>query len=539
MSSYMLNRDCVTQLNMVNSVSESERQAVLRIFQESGNPILVELFSHYLASMNQDIDAGWLAQALRPPEIMEGKLPDKVHEVVDIMGIGGMFAYLNVLYQAHKNKGRHAVVTNPRDIFTFSGWTVHPEEDMDQRLIEMFQTKSMVFNEMKHILGLSEGPRSVRYKAFRIDYRGMVGLMLESPGELTRNVKVALHYSLLELIDTEKRYAQTNLRRNAATLRALDEMGLIGDDPGRHVANLCGRVVFEVEGEAKIEWKSTLKEQFGVAGRRLTPSEVEAIYGANIPVLHDIRAGRVSAVRYPGGHFVTGYKQSALKAAKEKNILIYDSAAASRIIIDPEAGKHAVTIRLADGTEKTIVADILLMALGDFAKHIITVDGVSTLFAVITENSRYRIHPTGMGEGGTIHIVPVWSVEARKDGRTFHYHLGKATIGAIMGRNPSRPKSLDPDRAFLVHLETNLKRIAPPGATFLWVAATECGRPVSAYQGYTIGPLLDQRGRVKGPHQAKQALNFKATGGCGLGGNTAIIPEVQEILDARSFQRDR
>jgi len=157
MSSYMLNRDCVTQLNMVNSVSESERQAVLRIFQESGNPILVELFSHYLASMNQDIDAGWLAQALRPPEIMEGKLPDKVHEVVDIMGIGGMFAYLNVLYQAHKNKGRHAVVTNPRDIFTFSGWTVHPEEDMDQRLIEMFQTKSMVFNEMKHILGIIRG----------------------------------------------------------------------------------------------------------------------------------------------------------------------------------------------------------------------------------------------------------------------------------------------------------------------------------------------------------------------------------------------
>jgi hypothetical protein len=484
--------------------------------------------------MNQDLNSDWLTQKLAPPEIVKEKLPDEADETVDIMGIGGMFAYLNVLYQAHKNGGRHCIVTNPRDIFTFSGWTVHPEEDMDQRLIEMFQTKSLFLNEMRRILGLSERPRSIRYKAFRIDYKGMLALVKESPRELMKNLKVALHYSLLELTDTEKRYAKTNLKRNGATLRALEQMGLIGDDAGLHVANLCDRVVFEVEGEAKVEWKNRLKEQFGLVGRHLTPSEVEAIYGAGIGIIDDIRAGKITAVRYLGGHFVMGHRENALKAAKEKNVLVYDDAIASRITVDPEAGKHAVNIRLADGGGKTVIADIVLVALGDYGKDIITVDGVSTLFAIITENSGYRIHPTGMGEGGTIHVAPVWSLEAFKDGKTLYYHLGKATIGAIMGRNPLRPKSLDPDRAFLLHLEANLKRIAPPGATFLWIAATECGRPVSAYQGYSISPLLDQEERGKGP-QADHVLNFRATGGCGLGGNTAIIPEVQEILDRRSM----
>jgi hypothetical protein len=531
----MLNKDCVSQLNMTNGISESQRQAVVRLFQESGTPNTVELVGHYLVSMNQDLNSDWLTQKPAPPEIVKGKLPNEAHEIVDIMVIGGMFAYLNVLYQAHKNGGRHCIVTTPRDIFTFSGWTVHPEEDMDQRLIEMFQTKSLFVNEMRRILGVADGPQSIRYKAFRIDYGGILALVAESPRELMKNLKVALHYALLELTDTEKRYAKTNLKRNGATLRALEQMSLIGDDAGRHVANLCGRVVFEVEGEARIEWKNKLKEQFGLVGRHLAPSEVEAIYGAGIRIIDDISAGRITAVRYPGGHFVTGHRENALKAAKEKNVLVYDNAIASRIIVDPEAGKHAVTIKLADGGEKTIITDILLVALGDYGKDVITVDGVSTLFAIITENSRYRIHPTGMGEGGTIHVVPVWSVRAFKDGKTFYYHLGKATNGAIMGRNPVRPKSLYPDRAFLLHLEANLKRIAPPGATFLWIAATECGRPVSAYQGYSIGPLLDQKERGKGP-QADYMLNFKATGGCGLGGNTAIIPEVQEILDRRSMQ---
>lgn len=537
-TNYMLNKDCVSQLNLANGVSESQRQTVLRLFQESGNSHVVELIDHYCASMNQDLNSDWLTQKPASPKIVKGKLPNAVHEVVGIMGIGGMFAYLNVLYQAHKNGGRHSIVTNPHDIFTFSGWTVHPEEDMDQRLIEMFQTKSLVVNEVRRILGLSDGPQSIRYKSFRIDYGGMLALVLESPRELMKNLKVALHYALLEMTDTEKRYAKTNLKRNGATLHALEQMGLIGDDAGHHVANLCSRVVFEVEGERKIEWKNKLKEQFGLVGRHLTPSEVEAVYGARVGIIDDIRAGTITAVRYPGGHFVTGHRKNALKAAKEKSVLVYDNATASRIIVDPEAGKHAVTIKLADGGEKTVIADILLVALGDYGKDIITVDGVSTLFAIITESSSYRIHPTGMGEGGTIHVVPVWSVQAFKDGKPFYYHLGKATNGAIMGRNPLRPKSLEPARAFLLHLEANLKRIAPPGATFLWIAATECGRPVSAYQGYSIGPLLDQEERSKGP-QADHMLNFKATGGCGLGGNTAIIPEVQDILDRRSVRRTK
>ena len=537
-TNYMLNKDCVTQFNMANGVSESQRQTVLRLFQESGNPNVVELVGHCLASMNQDLNSDWLAQKPTPPEIVKAKLPGGAHEVVDIMGIGGMFAYLNVLYQAHKNGGRHCIVTNPRDIFTFSGWTVHPEEDMDQRLIEMFQTKSLFVNEVRRILGLSERPESIRYKAFRIDYRGMLGLVKESPRELMKNLKVALHYSFLELTDTEKRYAKINLKRNGATLRALEQMGLVGNDAGIHVANLCGRVVFEVGGEARNEWKNRLKEQFKLVGRDLTPSEVEAAYGAGIRIMDDIRACKIAPVGYSGGHFVVGHRKNALRAAKEKNVLVYDNAIASRIIVDPEAGKHAVNIKLADGGKKTIVADVLLVALGDYAKDIITVDGVSTLFAIVTENSGYRIHPTGMGEGGTIHVVPVWSAQAFKDGKIFYYHLGKATDGAIMGRNPARPKSLDPDRAILLHLEANLKRIAPPGATFLWIAATECGRPVSAYQGYSIGPLLDQEARGK-DLQADHMLNFKATGGCGLGGNTAIIPEVQEILDRRSIQSKR
>jgi hypothetical protein len=528
-TNYIFNKDCVSQLNMANGVAESQRQSVLRLFLESGNRNVVELLGQYLASMNQDINSDWSAQRPSPPEIVKAKLPDEAHEKVDIMGIGGMFAYLNVLYQAHKNGGRHAVVTNPRDIFTFSGWTVHPEEDMDQRLIEMFQTKSLIVNEVRRILGFSDGPPSIRYKAFRIDYGSMLALVTQSPRELMKNLKVALRYSFLELTDTEKRYAKTNLTRNGATLRALEQMDLIGDDAGRHVANLCGRVVFEVEGEARIEWKKKLKEQFGLVGRRLTLSEVEELYGAGIGIMDDIRAGKITPVRYPGGHFVIGHRENALKAATKKNILVFDNAIASRIIVDPEAGKHAANIKLADGGEKTVIADTLLVSLGDYGKDVITVDGVSTLFAIITENSSYRIHPTGMGEGGTIHVVPVWSVQVLIEGKTYYYHLGKATIGAVMGRNPLRAKSLDPDRAFLLHLEINLKRIAPLGSMLLWIAATECGRPVSAYQGYSIGPLLDR--------EENRVLNFKATGGCGLGGNTAVIPEVQEILDRRSTLR--
>jgi hypothetical protein len=39
----MLNKDCVSQLNMANGISESQSQAVLRLFQDAGNANLVEL----------------------------------------------------------------------------------------------------------------------------------------------------------------------------------------------------------------------------------------------------------------------------------------------------------------------------------------------------------------------------------------------------------------------------------------------------------------------------------------------------------------
>lgn len=529
------NQRILRDLNESNGVSGSQRETCLRLFQESGNPNLARLIDQYLASMNQDLNSDWLARRPHPPAIVRGDLPHKADEAVDIMGIGGMFAYLNVLYQAHKHGGTHCIISHPAEIFTFSGWTVHPEEDMDQRLIEMFQTKSLFTNEVRRILGLSEEPQSIRYKSFRMDYAAMLSLARENPRELMKILKVALKYSLLEFADTDKRYARVNLARNAATLHSLEEMGLLGNDSHHDVANLCGRVVFEVEGEAEVDWKIRLKEQFGLVGKRLDPSEVETIYGADIGIMDDIRAGRIKAVRYPGGHFVTGYRENALKAAQKKNILVYDDAIATKVIVDPRAGKHAVEIRRADGSEKRVIADVLLMALGDYGKDVITVDGVSTLFAIVTENDRYRIYPTGMGEGGTIHIVPVWSLQEVKNGRTFYYHLGKATNGAIMGRNPKRPKSLHPDRAFLLHLEANLKRIVPPGSTFLWIAATECGRPVSANQGYSIRPLFAREECSEGLQKA-HTLNFKATGGCGLGGNTAVIPEVQEILDRRAFR---
>jgi hypothetical protein len=531
------NKDCMNQFNTANSVSESERLAVLRLFHESGDRNVADLLDRYVASMNQDLNSDWLTRKPSPPEIVKAKLPPRADEAVDIIGIGGMFSYLNILYQVHKNGGNHCIVTNPHDIFTFSGWTVHPEEDMDQRLIAMFRTRSLIVNEVKRLLGLSEPPQSIRYKAFKIDYGSMLAMAARNPQELMRNIKVALHYSVLEFIDTQKRYAKTNLERNGATLLALSEMGLIGDNPRRHVANLCSRLVFEIEGEARIEWKKRLKEEFGIIERRLIPSEVEAIYGDCTGIIDEMKADRIKAVLYPGGQFVTGHRSNALNAARERNVLVYDNAVASKITVDIEAGKHAVTIKLADGTEKLIIADVLLLALGDFGKSIISVDGVSTLFAVITDNSSYKIHPTGMGEGGTIHVVPVSSLDRSSNGKTSYYHLGKATIGAVMGRDPSQPKLLYPDKEFLLHLEENLKRIIPPGATFLWIAVTECGRPVSAHQGYSIDSLIDQKERPKGS-RPEPILNFKATGGCGLGGNTAIIPEVQEVLD-RHFAKPR
>jgi len=529
------NNDVLNEFNKANGISITQRDNVLELLRQKAPETVSKLISRYFASMGQDREPGWLAQRPSQPEIIPGAVPETADEVVDILGIGGMFAYLNVLYQAHKNGGRHCIVTNPHDIFTFSGWTLHPEEDMDQRLIEMFQTKFLFLNEAKRILGFSDEPRSIRYKSFRIDYRNMLAQVKANPGELIKNLKVALQYTALEFTDAEKRYARANLERNAATIDALKQMGRIGNDPGRDIVNMCGRVVFEVEGEAGVEWKNRLKEQFGLVGKRLTPSEVRAIYGADIKIIDDMNAGRITAFQYPGGHFLTGYRQNALEAAQAKNVLVYDNAVATKIIVDRQAGKHAVSIRLAEGEERTVIADVLLVALGDYADNVITVDGISTLFVIVTDNDRYRIHPTGMGEGGTIHVVPVWSVQSLEKGEKLYYHLGKATNGAIMGRNPGRHKSLYSDRGFLTHLEAHLKRIAAPHSTFVWLAATECGRPVSAKQGYSVHPLRTAKRRGKGssPHMP---MSFKATGGCGLGGNTAIIPEVQKILDRRAAE---
>ena len=408
---------------------------------------------------------------------------------------------------------------------------------MDQRLIEMFQTRSLFMNEVKGFLGLLEPPPHIRYKSFRIDYRQMLELLKENPNEFIKNMKVALQYAALELTDCDKRFAKINLQRNRTTLAALEQMGLIGDDPDKDMVNLCGRVVFEVEKESRVAWKHRLKEQFGLLGKKLSTDKVKSVYGAELEVFEDMERGELSAVRYFGGHFNLGYRTSALHAARERGVQVYDDAVVTKIIVDVDRGRHAALVKLTDGEQKTLVASTLLMALGDYGKDVITVDGVSTLFAVITENEQYRLHPTGMGEGGTIHVVPVWSMPHREGGKTRYSHLGKATNGAIMGRNPLKPKLIDADRGFLAHLEVSLKKIIPPDATFIWLAATECGRPVSARQGYSVYPLLPNNGRRDLAPYPQAPLSFKASGGCGLGGNTAIIPEVQAVLDRKAADK--
>jgi hypothetical protein len=86
-----------------------------------------------------------------------------------------------------------------------------------------------------------------------------------------------------------------------------------------------------------------------------------------------------------------------------------------------------------------------------------------------------------------------------------------------MGRDPKHPKRLQPDIDFLLHFEAYLKRIVPRDSRLVTLAATECGRPVCARQGY----------QVTQPYSGF----FEASGGSGLGGNTPIIPEVQAALD--------
>ncbi len=524
------NADIVTEINKKNGVSEGDRGAVIDLFMTSGHKALTRLITQYMASMNQDLNSNWHTLKPKRPKVVYGRLPENVDGTVECMGIGGMFAYLNVLYQAYKHGGKHCIVTNPHDIWTFSGWTIHPEEDMDQRLIAMFQTTSMIFHEWRRMLGLSHDPQSLRFKSLKIHYGRTVAMVKNDPKELLKLFKVVFRYVLYEFTDTKNHYARVNLERNAATINALKEMGLVGSDPDHNFIDMCGRVVFEVEGESRVNKKEKLKRQYALDGKKLSSKEVREIYGDRLKILEDMARGKIQAVQYPGGHFLVGFKDNALKASGKKDISVYGNAVATRITIDLEAKKYAVAIRTADGEEKTIVATNLLMALGGYDDDVITVDGISTLFVVRTENKNYRIHPTGMGEGGTIHIVPVWSVEGKEDGKFYYYHLGKATNGAILGRNPQEPKSLGEDKEFLTHLEAHIRRIMPENARLTWIAATECGRPVTAEQGYHVNRVRPYHS-VPVQMENETPTSFEAKGGCGLGGNTAIIPEVQTILD--------
>lgn len=526
--------DILIRFNRENRVSEEKRKAVIGLFIHSGPPVLEETIGRYLSAMDQDRNSDWQDQTPKRPSITYGTLPEKSHMAFETVGIGGMFAYLNVLYHAFKHGGKHCIITHPHDIWTFSGWTLHPEEDMDQRLIAMYRTRGLIFNEVRKLAGLLHDPKSIRFKSFKIDYRSAIKMLKDNARELAKLLRVNLDYVKYELTDTQNHWARRNLIRNAATINALKEMNRIGDDPDHDFLDLQGRVVFEVEKEPRIWAKEKLKEEFGLQGKTLSAPEVMEIFGCRPEIIGDMERGGIRAVFYPGGHFLLGFKHNAMKAAEKLGITRFEPAVAKAIRIDPMAKRHAVTLEARDGEEETIIADTLLMALGDYGEQVITVDGISTLFAIRTESKAYKIHPTGMGEGGNIHIVPVWKTEDEEKGKTYFYHLGKGTDGAIVGRNPRQRKSLRHDEAFFTHLEAHIKKIMPNDGQLIWLAATECGRPVSATQGYGIKALQPDQGALSQSRwrpERNLPPSFVATGGCGLGGNTAIIPEVQRILD--------
>lgn len=527
-------RDMLTRFNRENRVPEEKRKAVIELFINAGPTVLQETIERYLSAMDQDRNSDWHDQRPKRPSVTYETLPEKPHMAFETVGIGGMFATLNVLYHASKHGGKHCIITHPNDIWTFSGWTLHPEEDMDQRLITMYRTKGLIFNEIRKLVGLREDPKSIRFKSFKIDYHSAIKMLMANPREFAKLLRVNADYVICELTDTQNRWARRNLMRNAATIKALREMNRIGKDPDHDFLNMPGRVVFEVEKEPLILAKEKLKEEFGLQGKALSIPDVMEIFGCRPEIIREMERGGIRAAFYPGGHFLVGFKRNAMKFAQELGVTTFEPAVAKAIRIDPISKRHAVTIGTADGKDKTIIADNLLMALGDYSEQVITVDGISTLFAIQTENKGYKLHPTGMGEGGNIHIVPVWKMEREEKGITYSYHLGKGTDGAIVGRNPRQRKSLCHDEAFFTHLQAHVKKIMPADGQLIWLAATECGRPVSARQGYSIKTLQPEEGVLSHPSLiSKRSLSrsFVATGGCGLGGNTAIIPEVQRSLD--------
>lgn len=521
MASDVTNKTLLKAFNRKNGISDTEGEEILELFLQKGAKPVHDLLSKSIAAMNQDIFPEWMSRKPARPEITYGKIIDTADAAFDIIGIGGMFAYLNLLSFAFRHGGRHCIITNPNDIFTFAAWTLHPEEDMDQRLVPMFRTRWVAINELLRILRLSRKPDHLRYKAFTIDYSGSLRTLMNNPLEFVKLIKVNLFYILGEFSRAENRYAKINLERNRATVEALTAMGRIGEDPDYHILNLCGRIVFELPEEKTLPMKRYFKKTYGLEGRRLSEAEVVELYGERIGILEKVKSGRLHPVLYKGGHFWAGYKENALNAARSLGVEVFEEAAATRIIIDRYAEKCAVSFR-AGKQEKTKIAKMVLLAAGDYGRDIIAVDGVSTMFAVQTESKTYRLFPTGIGEGGTIHIVPVSTIRVQKGNKTLYCHLGKATNGAVVGRNSKTPKRVYRDSDFISHLESSLQHILPGDGRLIWLTLTECGRPVVSGQGYRVDGF--------GPHRP---ICFEASGGCGLGGNTPIIPQVQTALKKR------
>jgi hypothetical protein len=342
--------------------------------------------------------------ARRPsrPIVARGRLPGDTdtEDEFDIIGVGGMFAYLNLLVHANRRKGRYCIVTHPHDIFTYSAWTLHPEEDMDQRLVSMFQSFSFLKESLKRLMKGPENPESLSFKSFKIDYTALFSLFKTNPSEFFKIVRLALRYFGEELTGPADRYARINLGRNAATVAAFKVLDRIGSEPDRDFLDWTGRLVLGVNGEPVSRVKEELKREFGLEGVRLSPEEVAAAFGAPIPITSEVREGALIARRLPGGHFWAGFKENALDAARGRGVTVYPEAEAMRIVHDAAARKTAVTFREASGEEKTVTGRNLLVALGDYPRGVIPVDGVSVLFVVRTEIRGYRIFPTAMGEGG-------------------------------------------------------------------------------------------------------------------------------------------
>ena len=516
----LTNETIIREFNVINGISEEERKSATDLFLESAQNSVRNLILKSIASMNQDVQPEWVSLKPKRPEIVNEPIPQDSDRHVQIAGIGGMAAYLNVILHAANHGGKHAVITNPHDIFTYAAWTLHPEEDMDQRLVPMFRTPSLIVNEFKRMLGISAPAQAIRFKAFKVDYTSSLSMLLRNPREFAKFIKVNFRYVLGELTQVAEHYALINLQRNRTTLKAFEDLDRIGNRPCHDFLNMPGRVVFEIIDEPSFYLKKQLQSQYGLEGKSLQTENLKEIYGEKLSIIEDIDSGMVRPVQYSGGYFLAGFKENALKLAKEMGALVYENATVTRISVDERAGRCAIFVK-TDEEEKTVIADTVITAVGDYGEDIIPVDGVSTLFVIRTESQGYNLFPTGMGEGGTIHIVPVEVLKREENGKTKYYHLGKATNGAIVGRDPRNPKRLRKDRDFILHIETNLKKILPPDGTLIWLSATECGRPVVASQSYRVDSL------------SIEPLVIAIAGGCGLGGNTPIIPEVQTALEKR------